>query len=50
MVKVDRLRNRVEPFVVLFWALGIVLDKTYSPARRPGIIPPPFTKHVHIGS
>ena len=25
MGKVDRLRNRVEPFAALFWSLGIVL-------------------------
>ena len=30
MGKVDRLRNRVEPFAALFLALGNVLD----PARR----------------
>ena len=28
MVKVNRLRNRVEPFVALFWALDIVLANT----------------------
>ena len=28
MGKVDRLRNRVEPFAALFWALGIVLYST----------------------
>ena len=39
MSKVDRLRNRVEPFAALFWALGIELANT--PARRPGITPPP---------
>ena len=30
MGKVDRLRNRVEPFAALFWALGIVLANTWS--------------------
>ena len=24
MGKVDRLRNRVEPFAILFWTLGVV--------------------------
>ena len=48
MGKVDRLRNRVEPFAALFWALGTVLA---NPARRPGITPPPYTKHmVTVGS
>ena len=28
MGKVDRLRNKVEPFAALFWALGIVLVTT----------------------
>ena len=28
MCKVDRRRNRVEPFAALFWALGIVLANT----------------------
>ena len=28
MGKVDRLRNRVDPFGALFWALGIVLANT----------------------
>ena len=33
---VDRLRIRVEPFPVLFWALDIVLAKTgsFPPARH----------------
>ena len=35
MAKVDRLRNRVEPFASLFWALGNVLANTYPPARHP---------------
>ena len=29
MGKLDRLRNRVEPFAVLFWALGIVIANTW---------------------
>ena len=29
MSKVDRLRNRVEPFAALFWALDIVLANTW---------------------
>ena len=33
MGKVDRLRNKVEPFAALFWALGIVLDPC-PPARH----------------
>ena len=32
MGKVDRLRNRVEPFTVLFWALRIVLANLTLPA------------------
>ena len=44
MGKVDRLRNKVEPFAALFWALGI------DPARWPGITPSPYTKHVLIWS
>ena len=36
MSKVDRLRNRVEPFAALFWALGINLANTWPcpPARQ----------------
>ena len=35
MGKLDRRRNRVEPFVALFWALDIVQYlKTPDPARR----------------
>ena len=36
MGKVDRLCHRVEPFAVLFWALGIVLANTWPcpPARH----------------
>ena len=36
MDMVDRLRFRVEPFPVLFWALDIVLAKTgsFPPARH----------------
>ena len=34
MGKVDRVRNRVEPFAALFWTLGIDLP-TPDPARRP---------------
>ena len=49
MGKVDRLGNKVEPFSALFWALSIVLAKP-DPARRPGITPPPYTKHVLIWS
>ena len=30
MGKVDRLRNRVEHFASLFWALGIELANTWS--------------------
>ena len=29
MGKLDRLRNRVEPFAALFWALGIVFANTW---------------------
>ena len=46
MGKVDRLRNKVEPFAALIWALYSYL--TPEPARRPGITPPPYTKHVYI--
>ena len=39
---VDRLRNRVEPFIA---RLGLL--PTPDPARRPSITPPPpYTKHV----
>ena len=47
MKKVNRLRNRIEPFAALFWALGNVLAKP-DPAYRPGITPPPYTRHVLI--
>ena len=41
MGKVDRLRNIVEPFA------GIILGlPTPDPARRTGITPLPYTKHV----
>ena len=35
MGKVDHLRKRVEPFAVLYWALGIVLANTrpYPPSH-----------------
>ena len=36
MGKVDRLCNRVVPFAVLFWALGIVLANT----ANTGLCPP----------
>ena len=39
MGKMDRLRNKVEPFAALFWALGIVLSHHSDPAslhRRTG--------------
>ena len=49
MVKVDCLRNRVEPSAALFWALGIVLYlPTPDPACRPVINPLPYTKLVLI--
>ena len=34
MGKVNRLRNRVEPFAALFWALEIVLPGPASLHRR----------------
>ena len=36
MGQVDRLRNRIEPFAALFWALGIALANTCPcpPARH----------------
>ena len=46
MGKADRLRNRVEPFAALFWALGIVPH----PACQPGITASLCTKHVLIWS
>ena len=49
MEKVDRLRIRIEPFGALCWALGNVLTKP-GPAHRPGITPPPYTRHVLIWS
>ena len=45
MGKVGRLRNKVEHFAALFWAFGGVLS-TPDPARRPGLTPPPYTKHI----
>ena len=45
MGKVGRLRNKVEHFAALFWAFGEVLS-TPDPARRPGLTPPPYTKHI----
>ena len=51
MGKVDRLRNRVKPVAALFWAFSIVQYlPTSDPVRRPGITPPPYTKHVLIWS
>ena len=38
MGKVDRLRNRVDPFAALFWALDLQIP---DPAR-PGITPQPY--------
>ena len=38
MGKVDCLRNIVEPFASLLWALGIVYLPTPDPARQPGIL------------
>ena len=49
MGKVDRLRNRFEPFAALFLALGIVLANG-GPCPPPGITAPPYTKHVFIWS
>ena len=48
MGKMDRLPNRVETFAAQFWALSNVLaiPITPDPASRPGITPPPYTKHV----
>ena len=43
MVKANRLYNRIEPFSVLFLALGIVLARG-DPARQPGI-PQPWYWH-----
>ena len=48
--KVHRLRNKVEPFAALLWALGELYLPTPDPARRPGITPPLYTKHVLIWS
>ena len=50
MGKVNGLHNKVKPFAVLFWALGIVYLPTPDPAHRPGITPPPYTKLVLIWS
>ena len=49
MGKVDRLRNKVEPFAALF-ALSALCLPTSDPACRPGITPPPYTQHVLIWS
>ena len=50
MGKVDRLRNRVEPFAALLWALGIECTYilTLDPARWPGITPPPYTQSMSL--
>ena len=48
MGKVDRLRNKVEPFAALIWALGSVYLPTTDPARRPSITPQQYTKLVLI--
>ena len=48
MGKVDRLRDRVEPFDARFWALGNVYLTTPDTARWPAITPPMYTKHVLI--
>ena len=48
MGKVDRLRNKVEPWAALFWALCIVLILA-NPARRPNITPPPYRQHDILG-
>ena len=44
----NRLHNIIEPFPVLFWAFGIVLEHAYTaigdPARRPGF-PQPWYWH-----
>ena len=45
MGKVDRLRNKAEPFAA-FFALTALYLPTSDPACRPGITPPPYTKHV----
>ena len=45
MGKVNGLHNKVKPFAVLFWALGIVYLPTPDPAHRPGITPLPYTLH-----
>ena len=47
MGKVDRLRNRVEPFAALPCSQHLLVP---DPARRPGIALPPYTKHVLIWS
>ena len=40
MGKVDRLRNRVEPFAFMFWALGILLTYQHlTLPTGPGITP-----------
>ena len=46
MVKANRLYNRIEPFSVLYWPLGIVITHTAigDPARQPGI-PQPWFLH-----
>ena len=49
MGKVNPLCNRIEPVAALFWFLAMYLP-TPDPARRPGITPPRYTKHVLIWS
>ena len=44
---VDRLRNKVEPFAVVF-GLAVLLLPTPDPAHRPGITPPPYRQHDHL--
>ena len=47
MGKVNRLCNKIEPFAALLGALGNVLANP-DPARRTGITPLPYTKHVLV--
>ena len=46
----DRLRNKVEPFAALFWALGIVLDPCPPARHHSAAVHKACTYMVIIGS
>ena len=51
MDNVDRLLNMIEPFAVLYWALGIVLVKTWPyPPSHPTAVHKACPNMVIVGS